>query len=288
MATMTSRTVPLLGSLALLAAAFGASAGVPDPDALPDSSTSAATALPSAAPGPSGTASALDPASRRARAKPLHDRAKTLYVEGRYREALDLLLTAVQIDPSDKDLHYILAFVAEKLLELDLALEHYRQSAQLEPNATEKARLEQVATRVENAQRHLAASPSSAPSRSSATPAPPSETPTVDHSGWVTGLAVAGGVSLLGGGIAGIYAVVKDPNPHESQNKNVDRAHLATAISAAALSLGGGAGIAAAILALVDAASGSEPRAVDAVLGSRAQRPSRQLELLPTGLRVRF
>lgn len=286
---MNTRPLSLLGSAALLALAAAAFAGAPDLDTLPDSSTSAATALPSATSAASGAAAEPDPASRRARAKPLHDRAKSLYVEGRYREALDLLRSAVQIDPSDKDLHYILAFVAEKLLELDLAVEHYRESARLEPAPVEKARLEQVATRVENARLHLAASPRATALAPLDSKGPPAEPPTADYSAWVTGLAVAGGISLLGGGVAGIYAVVKDPNPHESQNKNVDRAHLAAAISGAALTLGGAAGVAAAILALVDAAAAEDPDATEAdpATARRGRRPS-QVELRPAGLCIRF
>jgi tetratricopeptide (TPR) repeat protein len=152
-------------------------------------------------------------AERRARARRLHDEAKDRYGEGRYREALDRLVLAVDSDSQDKDLHYVLAFVAEKLLELDLALQHYRSSAELEPDLAERQRLANVIGRVEAANQHLRLHPHDArlPERlpPSLPPAPPGPS-SLRLGAYVTG--GIGGTALLVATVAGAYALYVQPD----------------------------------------------------------------------------
>jgi hypothetical protein len=215
-------------------------------------------------------------AERRARARELHDQAKELYVEGRYREALDKLVVAAELDPQDKDLHYVLAFVAEKLLELDLALEHYRASAELEQSPFERERLANVVRRVERARDHLKAHPRDArqPGLAPVAPAPPpSSDPTSLRLGaYVT--AGVGGTALAVAAVAGAYALYLQPEAHEWSgsdaqigrlNADADKAYAAGLVAEVAGVLAGLSLATAVLLALLDA--DAAPAASTATLG---------------------
>jgi len=211
------------------------------------------------------------------RAGKLHEEAKELYVEGRYREALDKLEVAVALDPKGKDLHYVLAFVAEKLLDLDLALQHYRIAAALETNGSERERLAKVVSRVEGAQRNWVAGgarpkESATVSSSDAAVASADGPDALRISAYVA--VSVSGASLLVGAIAGCYSLATDPGASAQAagtdlQTQADRAHTAAVVADVGFVVGGLSGLLAAILAVAD---GSAPAQATAPAPRPAER----------------
>ena len=212
--------------------------------------------------GPDGGLMPQNEVERRVLARKLHDRAKDRYVEGRYREALDKLTTAVQLDSQDKDLHYVLAFVAEKLLELDLALEHYHASADLEPNPVEKQRLSNVIRRVERARDHLKQHPNDARLPRQGAAAGPASAPgpsPLRVGAYVT--AGIGGTAALVAAIAGAYSLYMQPDADgwtgtsaqiDRLNSDAHRAYASGMVAEIAGALGAVSLATALVLAIAD------------------------------------
>ncbi len=135
--------------------------------------------------------------------------AKGLYREGEYREALEKVQKAMELDPSSEDLAYNQGVIYEKLLRLDDAIESYRLAISLTTDNTEKERLEAIIRRIEGAKREISAPSTSATESVSATASEVPPSPSSPHSsrrvdGWVlaTGGLALGGVivgSIFGG-----------------------------------------------------------------------------------------
>jgi tetratricopeptide (TPR) repeat protein len=162
----------------------------------------------------SPAAAAPEATSAPERALELHDEARALYADGRYRDAIDKLEEAVRLDPDAKLLYYNLGLIQEKLGELDEALGHYRKCLELEPDADERVKIAHIIKRLEGARAHEPdAPPASAPAPSDAPSQPPGDqggdgllvTPWV----FVTG-ALALSAAAVGTGLA-VHAANLDP-----------------------------------------------------------------------------
>ena len=148
-----------------------------------------------------------------AKAQQHFQRARELYQQGSYREAITELEAAHQLDPNAKDLVFNLAVVNEKLGKIDEALSYMRQYAQMDLDANERARADAAIRRLEGAKRELAPPPSAAPSTTapeappatsgppaSSSPAPTSPPPVAPEShGKMDAFTVTAGVLALAG-----------------------------------------------------------------------------------------
>ena len=185
--------------------------------------------------GPDGGLMPQNEVERRVLARKLHDRAKDLYVEGRYRE---------------------------KLLELDLALEHYHASADLEPNPVEKQRLSNVIRRVERARDHLKQHPNDARLPRQGAAAGPASAPgpsPLRVGAYVT--AGIGGTAALVAAIAGAYSLYMQPDADgwtgtsaqiDRLNSDAHRAYASGMVAEIAGALGAVSLATALVLAIAD------------------------------------
>jgi len=150
------------------------------------------------------SAVAIAAPSDKERALALHDEAKTLYGQGKYREAMDRLREALLLDPNAKVLHYNLGLIEEKRGNFEAALTGYRRCLDLETDARERRALLRIIERLEGAQQYapfgVAAAP---PPPATSAPAAPKLSGDGDASTWVW---VSGGVAVASFGLAAILA----------------------------------------------------------------------------------
>lgn len=143
-----------------------------------------------------------------------YERGRSLYLAGRYRDALTELKVALSLDPNSPNLVYNVARVNEDLSDFDEAIKYYRryhallpQSADEERDKTEKTirrlqgaketQLQQQRIAREHQEAEVKVTPQAAPSAGRA-----------DVAFWLvatTGLALA-----AGSGVTGIYAVRRE------------------------------------------------------------------------------
>lgn len=191
-------------------------------------------------------------------------RAKDLYQQGSYREAIQELESARALDPKAKDLVFNLGIVHEKLGRFDEAITYFRQYQEMEGvTASEKSKAESIIKRIEGAKREVAASqPSSGgsgeptpPANGDGHPAPTQPDTEEPKHGRIDAATIAAGsvavVALGVGTVFGIRAVATRPTDFvtgrdgsyaDFQQKN-DDAHA----SAIVADVGIGIGIVAAI-----------------------------------------
>lgn len=236
------------GPVALRAAEPAPSAAAPAPTAEP---SRAADLPPGDGAGPGAE-----------QARRLHDEAKELYLSGRYGEALRRLERALEFDPDGKDLHYNTAFVAEKLGRLEIAIEHYRICAKLEPRPWERRRLEAVVERVQGAKRRQAKARAAA---SRPRPTVPSASPPrepVDFGSWpYIGTAVAGS-ALVFGTVLAVHAASVAPEkgteatsagvPIDDTRDAADAANASAVAANVAFLTAAAAGVATVVLLLIE------------------------------------
>lgn len=132
--------------------------------------------------------------------------AKEHYANGRYREAISELETALSIDPSGADLVYNLGVIHEKLQEVDNAILYYQQYVHMIDDPEEKQRVSSIVERLEKARDELEAEKEAAeaegePSRDEGT----KEKGRLD--GWVIGAGIIAGLGLVGGTYFGMQAL---------------------------------------------------------------------------------
>lgn len=85
-------------------------------------------------------------------------RAKDLYQQGSYREAIAELEAARVLDPAAKDLVFNLGIVHEKLGKFDEAIGYFRQYLEMESvTPQEKSKAESIIKRIEGAKREVSA-----------------------------------------------------------------------------------------------------------------------------------
>lgn len=106
--------------------------------------------------------SAAPQTEEQAKAQQHFQRAKDLYQQGSYREAIQELELARGLDPKAKDLVFNLGIVHEKLGKFDEAIAYFRQYEEMEGvTAQEKTKAESIIKRIEGAKREVAANPQS-------------------------------------------------------------------------------------------------------------------------------
>jgi len=98
-----------------------------------------------------------------AKAQQHFKRARELYSQGSYTEAIGELESAHQLDPTAKDLVYNLVLVNEKLGRIDAALAHMQTYVKMDLDASERAKAESTTRRLEGAKRELDAQRPKAP-----------------------------------------------------------------------------------------------------------------------------
>jgi tetratricopeptide (TPR) repeat protein len=142
-------------ALAAAAVALFAPKAFAQPPA-PASSGRAVTAAPAQTPDGQGSSGAapLDATEAREHFK----RARELYQQGAYREAIAELERARTLDPHAKDLIFNLAVVHEKLADIDDALKYFRLYETMGLTDQERERAEAYLRRLEGAKKELDAS----------------------------------------------------------------------------------------------------------------------------------
>ena len=161
---------------------------------------------------PAGEAAAPAPGEPKAEALKHFERARELYRDGSYKEAIVELEAAHALDRDAKDLVYNLALVNEKLIRIDDALRWMRQYSEMDLDQAERGRAELAIRRLEGAKKTLAEQ--RAADEKAAKKATP-ERPTPTPMGRIDALTItAGAVSVVGlgvGSVAGILALSQKP-----------------------------------------------------------------------------
>jgi len=99
-----------------------------------------------------------------AKAQQHFQRAKELYSQGKYNEAVAELEEARRLDPKGKDLVFNLGIVHEKLQKYDEAIALFRQYMEMEGvTAVEKSKADAVIKRIEGAKQEVASKPQPPP-----------------------------------------------------------------------------------------------------------------------------
>jgi tetratricopeptide (TPR) repeat protein len=161
--------------------------------------------------------------ARPKRALELHDEARALYAEGRYRDAITKLKEAVRLDPQAKLLYYNLGLIEERTGELAAALEHYRACLELEKDPEERDKLETIIKRIEGARAHEPSGPAPATSNTAPAPAPdpePAHAPP-SPSPWIWGGAALTVGALVVGAALATRASDLDPNDNVATSADV-------------------------------------------------------------------
>jgi tetratricopeptide (TPR) repeat protein len=92
-----------------------------------------------------------------AEARKHYEKARALYQQGSYREAIAELEAARELDPNAKDLVFNLGVVHEKLADIDDALKYFRIYEKMDLSAQERERCEAYLRRLEGAKKELEA-----------------------------------------------------------------------------------------------------------------------------------
>ena len=171
-------------------------------------------APPTAGSPPAGTPTTPTPPAAQQKAEEHYKRARELYSQGSYREALGELEAARALDPNAKELVFNLGVVNEKLGHFDDALRWFRTYAQMDVTAQEKQKVDGFIKRLEGAKREVPPPP---PTTTATTPPPPppdkkDEPPPKGRIDAAT--ITAGSFAVIGlgmGAVFGIKALVDHP-----------------------------------------------------------------------------
>lgn len=246
-----------------------------------------------APPGPPA-ADASEHDARKKQAMALHDEARELHAQGRYRDAIASLEAALELDPEGKELVYNLALIHERLGELDPALRYYQRYLEMETVPKERERIQGVIHRLEGAKHDLVAAREASRARVAPSPSPPPVSLVAHARTLGPGVVVSGAVGaagLLTGAILGISALVRSPGANAMTGPGVSaddlvadaRAAHRQAVGADIALLIGLAGTGAAVGFYVASRGAPAPRARPA-----AARIDLALGPLSTALRVSF
>jgi tetratricopeptide (TPR) repeat protein len=157
-----------------------------------------------------------------ARARQHFQRGRELYQVGAYREAIDELQQAHELDPTAKDLVYNLAIVNEKLGQIDPALRFLHDYLEMELEPQERSRAEAMVKRLEGSKKEVLVAAPVPP-----VPLPPPESPppaAAEHPahGRLDAATLAvGGVAVAGfavGALFGVKALVDRPSGTSGEN----------------------------------------------------------------------
>jgi tetratricopeptide (TPR) repeat protein len=148
------------------------------------------------------------------RALVLHDEARALYRDGRYRAAIVKLEAALALDPNGKELVYNLALSHERLAEFEAAARYYRSYLVMEQDEKVKQRVEATLRRIEGAEEEAAAHArrdGKAPPRPKARCFAGATQRPSDLRPWVGVTAGLAGTAMVTGFVLGISAAMMNP-----------------------------------------------------------------------------
>jgi tetratricopeptide (TPR) repeat protein len=138
-------------------------------------------------------------------------KARQLYLDGNYKEALAHLEKARRLDPTAKELVYNLGIVNEKLARYDDALKHFHTYLEMDLDAQERSRAETIVKRLEGAKKQADEDRAKNPQP----PPPPQGPPPSPGHGRLDVWTVSTGVIAIGGlavgSIFGIMAMTTRP-----------------------------------------------------------------------------
>jgi tetratricopeptide (TPR) repeat protein len=134
-------------------------------------------------------------------------RARELYKQGSYREAIVELEAALALDPDAKDLVFNLGVVHEKLANIDDAIRYFKRYSQMDLSPAERERCDAYLKRLEGAKKELDAK-LAAQRAAAERPAPPPAPPPPPPRGRVDALTVgAAAVGIVGLSLGTFFAV---------------------------------------------------------------------------------
>lgn len=226
-------------------------------------------------------ARALAGPAEEARAGVLFDQAEAAYQEGRFKDAIALLLEAQRLAP-DAVLHYNLARAYEGLGDLENALASYRAYVEADPKSKDRGAIEariKTLDALKASQNEKQAPPPKIEPRSEPRREPRSPSPVP----WV--IAGVGALSLGAGGVLGGLSLSKSSEAEDPGTSGADAALLESSASDLALGANIAFGVGGAVLAagviwgIVDVATLGEEDAASASAELRFQ-------LTPSGVRV--
>jgi hypothetical protein len=181
-------------------------AAQPEPSEQPEQPASAAPAS------PGGQAAA--PSKEQAAAQQHFQRAKDLYQEGSYAQAVTELEAARALDPKAKDLVFNLGIVHEKLQKYDDAIADFRLYVDMDGvTPAERQKAESIIKRIEGAKREASAVPSAtaeqgAPGTGGGTPPPPPPEAEPRHGRIDAATIGAASVSVVGLGVGATFGIL--------------------------------------------------------------------------------
>lgn len=145
-----------------------------------------------------------------AKAQQHFQRAKELYQQGAYREAIAELEVARSLDPKAKELVFNLGIVHEKLAKFDEAIAWFQKYLDMDVTPQERAKAESIIKRIEGAKTQVA---TPAPTLTTTTEPPP---PSPPERGRIDAATIAAGsvaiVALGVGTYFGIDAISSRPS----------------------------------------------------------------------------
>ena len=183
-------------------------------------------------------------------------KARDLYSQGSYRDALGELEVARGLDPKAKDLVMNLGIVNEKLGNYDDAIKWFHTFLDMtDVTAAEKSRAEGFIKRIEGAKKEAAAKPPPPPPPATTTaPAPPPPPPSRDDEnapkgrmdGATIGVGAIAAVGLAAGTTFGVLALTKRPTgfttgqdgSYADLQSKTDSAHTMAIIADVSLGVG--------------------------------------------------
>jgi hypothetical protein len=162
---------------------------------------------------PSGQAAA-SPSKEQAEAQEHFQRAKDLYQEGSYAQAVTELEAARALDPKAKDLVFNLGIVHEKLQKYDDAIADFRLYVDMEGvTPAERQKAESIIKRIEGAKREALAAPTATADQGSAGAGdhapPPRLPPASPPHGRIDAATIgAAAVSVVGLGVGATFGIL--------------------------------------------------------------------------------
>jgi tetratricopeptide (TPR) repeat protein len=212
----------------------------------------------SAADKPRGSAapSAGTPSDAEAEAQKHFAKARDLYRQGAYREAIVELEAAVKLDPTGKELVYNLGVLHEKLGDIDEALASFRKYATMDLTQEEREKNEAAIRRLEGAKKEIEDK-----KKAEQPPPPPPPPPPTPTNGRIDAATISlAGVSVVGLAFGIVFAVraesQKPPSgfvtgrdgTYANLQSQTDSAHKSAIVADVGFGVGIAAGVTAALL----------------------------------------
>ena len=207
-------------------------------------------------------------------------KARDLYRQGAYREAIVELEAAVKLDPKGKELVYNLGVLHEKLGDIDDALGYFRKYATMDLTPEEREKTEAAIHRLEGAKKEIEDK-----RRAEQKPPPPPPPPTTSNGRideWTIGAASVSVAGLVFGTVFALKATStrpqsgfvtgRDGNYNDLQSRAVS-AHNQAVAADIGFGIGIAAGIGAALLYVLRPAQNKTPAVTGKTSVSAAPLP---------------